>query len=1792
MKLINNRYKLIKRLQQNKLVTSYLAADIWNDYKKLQLNVLNSEFIPQSLIEYVSNEYIVLINLTSQHIVKNYSFNSISHHDNKKVVEERYFYTCEYIEHSKGLLDYIQMIEPQQIINVFIEICSAVYYLHLKGLVYGAINPNNVMVVHVNGRNKIMFKDLATVKIDGLLHIEDAIYTSPKVLSSGNPNFESDIYSLGVLLLSMFKGQPLLSNPKDELYDLFAELADYSDERSALLTKLLPILEKLLGIHISSVYKNLYDFIIDLNDHLNSSFSIVSRSAIEKLAIHTKLVGREEETKTILEQYNNLVSYHPGRRIFLVKGDTGSGKTRFLKEMSFLLGLKKANIYSSFSLRTAKDANNKMWTDLLQKIILETNHEIIEKYESELAKYFPEINRQKNNNLIEFQNESHSKYRLLNRIAGFISESIKNKPTVLIIDDIHHADDLTIDTITYLCSEVINNNNNLMMIFSYNDSDGNQNTIFSEFIKNVRIRKDSETIYMNSLDIDQSGEMIRMILTMPYRPMNLARRIFPQTYGNPLFISETIKDLYSRKIIYVHPDSGVWSIDMPDTDGYKRLVIPNSIEQALLNQIEQPDSKSYNILEAGSIFTKPISIKYLKQLTKISTDELDRLLQTLVEKGIMRRLFDDNGYVYDFNNKVLKSIVYDRMNVFERATSHKKAAEFLENEVNFSTATNLDDLIFHYEKAGNKEKTKVLYQENANKMRAIKNFRVEIYNLEKALSLIESDEERIELLIKIGILYSDTTDVQLSLAFFIDAEKIAIALNMQKNLIDIYVNMAQVYSLLYDDENTKKYINNALLELETFEYLEADLECRRIQALMLIQGNLLVEAEKKLLTIIEECGDRYHKVKGNAYRHLGYLNSHLNKIEEALEFYQKAIRSLERADYPRGILLALNNIGGLYSDHFEDMDTAMSYYIKVRDLSAEYGIHSSEIYGLINIAAIHHDTYHLAKAYELYKHALTKIKRANVEQLVFFSYNSLTNLSLKMSNFSNAIHFYNLLKNEIDGRPNKGLDIVDFYKTNAELHKTFGDFKESEKYYKMIINFHKERENVNKYISQVEVLIAGLRNKEMGTYDSDIHDILLLSERIPPKDIIITTLSHTAIVLSDKGDCTNAKQILSVAKKYISDTTPSQLKAHYFYAKGAAEQDEQGRVTLLTALEVAKDANNKELISRISMKLGESLFKAGDYYNSTTFFLESCEILKHLISQIPDDFKLSYINSYNLASGFYRLKQIKEILIGKGEMIPNRAIPNFEVRTLEELSMLISSDDASDFANNVDYMHYISTQYMINLSKDINTEKDIFMHITSNVVENIETVLRFLAARLLATKGLIVIAGLRQNFEVISSIDDHHSLPANLFIFDRVKSSMKPTLLTEKLNKIELEQTFLTEDIKACLCIPITLSSGKNRLLGYLYLESDRLVNRFNNEGLQKCLDFNNYLALLMEKHQLKLSASIDKLTGALTRKYLEDELKSVLEITSKSKDKFSIIMYDLDRFKSVNDQFGHQTGDQVLEKVSKLVMDTINRNEILGRYGGEEFIIILPNTDSNQALTTAEDIRTRIQNNRFLGNQFEVTVSMGVASYPDDGQTVQELIERADQALYVAKESGRNNSQRWISDFNNKIKPVNKLSGIISGNEIKDSRNILALVELIQLTNKNMRIEEKIYHFLGRLIEVAEAQVVYFIRLNNKEIINYFGRRFQEHSWIDHMHINQTMIETVIENKQGLFGIDWDDIDRINPVNRLPDWNSVLVVPIIVQDEVKGIFYLSTPTRVKEFGPGELYIIKVFSDLAAHIMS
>ncbi|APE30338.1 hypothetical protein BOX17_04835 [Halomonas aestuarii] len=206
--------------------------------------------------------------------------------------------------------------------------------------------------------------------------------------------------------------------------------------------------------------------------------------------------------------------------------------------------------------------------------------------------------------------------------------------------------------------------------------------------------------------------------------------------------------------------------------------------------------------------------------------------------------------------------------------------------------------------------------------------------------------------------------------------------------------------------------------------------------------------------------------------------------------------------------------------------------------------------------------------------------------------------------------------------------------------------------------------------------------------------------------------------------------------------------------------------------------------------------------------------------------------------------------------------------------------------------------------------------------------------------------------------------------------------------------------------VPLTTPDGYN--IGSLCVMGTA-PREFSSEEVDI---LSNFAKILIDSIELRQTASSDVLTGAMNRRAWMIQAKSELRRAARYKHPISLAIMDIDKFKSVNDTWGHPAGDIVIAGLANLTMDMVRESDLFGRLGGEEFALLMPETSPDQAEALAERIRSSFEALTIdinKGTSISCTVSIGVTPVGGEDDTLEQMLERADQALYRAKKGGRN---------------------------------------------------------------------------------------------------------------------------------------------------------------------------------------
>lgn len=218
---------------------------------------------------------------------------------------------------------------------------------------------------------------------------------------------------------------------------------------------------------------------------------------------------------------------------------------------------------------------------------------------------------------------------------------------------------------------------------------------------------------------------------------------------------------------------------------------------------------------------------------------------------------------------------------------------------------------------------------------------------------------------------------------------------------------------------------------------------------------------------------------------------------------------------------------------------------------------------------------------------------------------------------------------------------------------------------------------------------------------------------------------------------------------------------------------------------------------------------------------------------------------------------------------------------------------------------------------------------------------------------------------------------------------------------------------KSFVSVPLKIGE---QTIGVLNISDKKTGEAFNEDDLDLIQSFAGQAAIVLERQayykqteELKTLAHTDHSTGLLNRRSLNLKFEKEIQRSKRYKRSLSVLMGDLDGFKAYNDSLGHLMGDKLLKSISENLLNTVRSIDVIARYGGDEFVIILPETDKRVAVSIAERLRKNIEALDVKTEAAPLTMTLGVASYPEDGNTLEALIEKADVALYSAKSRGGN---------------------------------------------------------------------------------------------------------------------------------------------------------------------------------------
>jgi len=1539
-----------------------------------------------------------------------------------------------------------------------IKLTETLGHLHLKNIVHKDITPYNILVN--------LEKDLIKISDFGIAQVitheneeiynptvieETLVYMSPEQTGRMNRfvDYRSDLYSLGVTFYEMLTGAvPFKSkDPMELIHAHIAQRPASPRERNQSIPDVISdIIMKLLAKNAEECYQNAFGLMADLEEcrwHYEKTgaiepFEIATRDVSIKFNIPQKFFGRKNEIDIIITAFER-VSGTGECEMLLVSGNPGIGKSALVNEIHRPIVAKRGYFISGKHDQFRKDVPYSAFLQAfagLARQLLTENQERINAWKDALLKELGPNGRVITDIIPAIEliigkqpdlpvlgpDETNNRFILVfnNFVRVFAS---KEHPFVIFLDDLQWADLASMTLIKNIMTDP--ETRHIFFIGSYRDNE--VNVAHPLMLTLEEIQKESVaviTIALAPLDVADVNHLISNFLRSDENvTLPLAELIHQKTNGNPFFINQFLKTLYDLKILFLTPveqlrrtagNRSGWTWDM---EKISAMNVTDNVVELMVESILKFSADAQDILKIAACVGNWFDLETVSLIQHRSIDATLSDLMTVINEGLIVA----QGQTYTFYHDRIQEAVYSLIPSGKRAEMHnrigklmlKKISEedlhekilYIVNQLNLgmsyiSTEDERYDLAKLNLRAGIKAKASAAY-------------RSALHYVKTGIELIQQPSignggarEKVE-----NTCWGKWYDVSLSLY---SEAAVAAYLCAEYDVMDTYADIVLANARdIFDKANVfetqiRKFMaQNRLLDavsigLDALKFLNIRFP-QKPAKLHLVFGfmktklallgksvddiyNLPAMKDQKILLamrLLNSIGSAVYWGKpelvpfiifkfvslslkyGNctyspySYATFGLMLCSIGEIEKGYAFGKMSQRLIEKLDARD----QKSRVGFVYADFVLHWKKHARETLILCVEGYKVGLETGDLeFAVLNIMVYCINGYYVGK--EL---------AGNERETAMYS--SIAE-SLKQKTQLHLFKLYqqimvNLQSESTDACVLKGplydeeIMLPQHILANDHVASIVFQWNKFILYY-MFREYHKALASCEICEKNIEALIGQINVVIFYFYDSlvclALYDGASLSER--------NRYLRKAL--------DNAKKL----KKWADHAPMNHLHKHELV------QAEIFRVQ-------GQDMRAMEFYQKAITNAHEN-----EYLNEEAIACERAALF--YLKRGYDTIGRAYVNeSYRAYTRWGAKAKLRDLEYRHPDLISK---PSKE-----------KSDIGTDTASSGGTSSILDISTVIKASQAVSSEIDLgklVKNIMAFSIQNAGAEKGFLIMENEDTHTLTIEAAgsIDKTVETIGGQPLEEAGGLSIAIVNYVRSTKEDLLLGNAC-----EEGMFTNDeyirqnrTKSVLCTPII---HKGKLAGILYLENNITTNAFTRDRLELLHILSSQVAISLENAKLFKMAITDGLTELITHKHFMYMLEKEIAQSKRYKNVFSLIMFDIDHFKKFNDNYGHQAGDRVLITISKIAKESLRLSDIIARYGGEEFAVILPETGIKDALFVAEKLREEVEKTELPYNNelLKVTISLGVAVFPDNAKDAETLIKATDDVLYLSKKTGRN---------------------------------------------------------------------------------------------------------------------------------------------------------------------------------------
>lgn len=1540
-------------------------------------------------------------------------------------------------------------------LEIGINICKALAEIHQKDIFHGEIKPSHLYLDDITKKIRISDFGIATI----LTRKNDEIYQKNvirRALSYASPeqtgrmnrwvDYRTDMYSLGIVFYEMLTGTvPFkFDDPMEVIYSHIAVPPIPPHELNPDVPEIVSdIILKLLNKNAEERYQNILGLAADLESCLKklkekksgaaiAKFKLGKKDIPRRFIIPQKLYGRKKQIQVLMSCFEKVCN---GKlQLMMVSGSPGIGKSALIKEIAKSVVAKRGFFitgkYEQYRKDVPYSAIIQAFQTLIRQILSQSDENILQWKEKLLSALGPNgkvissvisdveliIGKQPEIPALGPE-ETRNRFNLVfERFIGVFSQN--QTPLVLFLDDLQWADHASLEMVKNIASS--DEISHLLIIGSYrNDEIGDDHPLCLTLKELENLKVNLNTIHVTPLESEHVFQLVHDHLKgSSDKCKGLGDLVFKKTGGNPFFVNQFLKTLYDEGMIALD-SKAVWQWDARKISD---MQVTDNLVDLLVNKINKLKKRTRETLKICACIGNRFDLEVIASLQDRTVGDILEDLKEAIQEG----LIDGTDKLYFYHHDRIQEAAYSLLVDDEKSLIHYRIGKKIVADMNsmplngklFYVADQLNAGIKWISGSQEKEQLVLFNFQAGEKAKASAAYATALKYYQTGLGLLGEYCWKTQYKITLEA-YSQIVEIFYLLDQIDDMKKAAsLVIEHARSVIDqtgVVTTLIKAFTSqqIFDQALDKGVKMLALLGIDIPEKVDDALIFQTLQDVMArLEGktdqdllNLPDMTDEKMLAaariVAEMTAAAYtldrslssflclktmqihlqagmHPIAAPTFVNYGIiLLVGLGDMASGKRFGELAFRILEKYENKNLLPSVLNTYNLMIRHWFEPAEKSAQAGLEVFQLAMESGSPQSAAFGLFL-----NDTYSLATGMPLpqlekimcdHARIIKKLNQHHVAEYHFLWHQLVLNLMGKSKyplrlvtetfDEQQAEHLY--LRNKDYS------SLCNFYLIKSILLFFFEEYYSAFDYLKKAEQY---RMYIRGLINSSHMVFLGAVIRLAIFYTADEKEQKNLMEKA---DINFLQLQHwrtfspinfshkckmvEAMKAQVKGDILGAMDLydeaISLCQKNGYDYEvgfATTVAGSFFQLQG---KERIARLYLQEAYKNHQKLGNKALVR---------------YYGSKYPFLRDQNEEKEDTSESKKGHSSLMLDVQSVVSVSQAISG--EILLGN--LLKKMMEIVLKNAGAQKGFMILSDNDA------------------------------LFVEAESNVQDN--------------------------EIKVQQSIPIEKHKGFSQALVQLVARTQKTVILENACQEGDFtrDDYFRTHQSKSVLCQPIM---NQGRLVGVLYLENNIATGVFTQNHLEVLriiapqaaisIENANLYANLERKvkertqelenayEKIKRLANTDPLTQLSNRRDMLEKISSEKVRMGRNKSCAALILGDIDNFKSINDTYGHDCGDFVLKSISETMKLMIRKQDGIARWGGEEFLFLLPKTDLKGAGIIAEKIRKAICKKDFVYNEQSLPISMtfGVSCFDDPQIDIDISIKKADDALYKGKETGKN---------------------------------------------------------------------------------------------------------------------------------------------------------------------------------------